>query len=139
MKPYEQITCGKMDLSWLIGHFVTEVSFHEPELWFFNFGEKGNIGAECLWRIIHHGRIRLCSNDHGQKFGHPSHIDATIKSAELLAGRFVTAFRVREVTTDITVEFSDDWLLEIIPDSSGYESWQVNEAFGVRYFGPCFL
>jgi hypothetical protein len=128
-----------MDLSWLVGRFVTDVSFQEPELWFFCFGEKGNIGAECLWRIIDRGRIVLCSKDHGQKFGLPSPINAAAKGAELLAGRTVKAFRVREVTTDITIEFSGDLLLEIIPDSSGYESWQVNEPSGVGYFGPLFF
>lgn len=139
MKPYEQIACEKMDLAWLIGRSVTKVSFDEPERWRFNFGESGNITAGCLWRIIEHGRIKLCSKDHGHKFGLQSHIDATAKSAELLAGRTVKAFRVREVTTDITIEFSDDWLLEIIPDSSGYESWQVYEASGLGYFGPVFF
>lgn len=140
MKPhFEQITCEKTDLAWLIGRSVTDVIFNEPERWCFNFGENGSITAECLWRIIEHGRIKLCSKDHGHKFGHASHIDAAVKSVELLAGRTVKAFRVREVTTDITIEFSDDWLLEIIPDSSGYESWQVYEASGVGYFGPCFF
>ena len=139
MKPYEQITSGKMDLAWLIGRSVTEVSFQEPEHWCFNFGENGNITAECLWRIIERGRIKLCNKDHGQKFGLPAHIDAAAKSVELLAGRTVKAIRVREVTTDIIIEFSDNWLLEIIPDSSGYESWQIYEASGVGYFGPVFF
>ena len=128
-----------MDLSWVIGRSITEVSLREHERWVFNFGENGNIAVECLWRIIERGRIMLCSKDHGQKFGLPSHIDAAAKAAELLAGRIVKAFRVREVTTDITIEFSGEGLLEIIPDSSGYESWQVYETSGVGYFGPCFF
>jgi hypothetical protein len=123
-----------MDLSWLIGRSVTEVSINEGEIWYFSFGEKANIGAECLWRIIKSGRIILSSKDHGQKFGLPVHIDAAAKSKEILAGRVVETFRVREATADITIEFDGDCFLEIIPDSSGYESWQVNEPTGVHYF-----
>ena len=122
-----------MDLDWLIGCSITEVSFHEPQLWFFCFGKKANIGAECLWRIVEHGRIVLSSKDHGQKFGLPANIDAAAKSAELLAGRTVKAFHLRDATFDLTIEFDGNCLLEIIPDSSGYECWQVNEPSGVRY------
>lgn len=134
MKEYSNVTCAKLDLSWLIGRSVIEVVFLESQLWSFVFGDKTYIGAHCLWRIVKRGRIVLCSNDHGQKFGLPAHIDAATKSAELLAGRIVKTFRVRGSTADITIEFDDDYLLEIIPDSSGYESWQVNEPTGVHYF-----
>ena len=134
MKEYTNLTCAEMDLSWLIGRSVTEVSFNGAELWYFCFGERTNIGAECLWRIIRDGRIVLCSEDHGQKFGLPAHIDAAAKSKEILAGRVVKSFRVRASTADIIIEFDGDHLLEIIPDSSGYEGWQVNEPTGVHYF-----
>ena len=115
VKPFEQITTAELNLSWLIGRSVTDVSFQEPERWYFTFGGDGGIGAECLWRILKHGRIALCSNDHGQKFGLPAHIDAAAKGVELLANRIVETCHVRETTTDITIGFSGDFLLEVIP------------------------
>ena len=127
------ISYNKVDLTWLIGLPVGEVSYLEPTLWRFFFGPQNHIGVECLWRVIKGGRVVLTREDHGQLFGLPTALDAVQRAAVLLSGVEVTAIQLREATADILIDFGGNLRLEVIPDSSGYESWQVYAPGGVCF------
>ena len=122
-----------VDLSWMVGRVVTEVSFSEPTLWYFSFGPEVSIGVECLWRIVENGRVGLTSDDHGHKFGLPAPIDAVARSTDAFSGRRVTAVQLREFTADLLIDFTDDLRLEVIPTSSGYEAWQLRDPSGTSF------
>jgi hypothetical protein len=128
------ISYKDIELSWMVGRLIVEVSHHEPTLWYFSFGPDAGISVECLWRILHHNRVVLTCEDHGHQFGLPAPIDAATKSTDLLASRHIAAVQLREATADILIEFSDGIRLEIIADSSGYESWQLRDPSGTEYF-----
>jgi hypothetical protein len=115
-----------IDLTWMVGRTVCFVSFHEPTLWSFNFGQKVCVGVECLWRIVTQGRVALTSQDHGHQFGLPAPIDAVARYTELFSKRRVSAVELRDDTVDLLIEFTDDLRLEVMPDSAGYESWQLH-------------
>ncbi len=117
------------DFSWMVGRQV-EVSFSEPSRWFFAMGDSLGITVECPWRLIHKGRIGVSGDDHQQQFGLPAPIDAAAGATSLLAGALVQFVEVREGTADLLIEFDRDRRLEIIPFSSGYESWQVSAPAG---------
>jgi len=123
-----------IDLTWIVGRTVCLVSFHEPTLWSFNFGQKVCVGVECLWRIVDHARVVLTNQDHGHQFGLPAPVDAVARSTGLFAKRPVSAVQLREATADLLIEFTDDLRLEVIPDSSGYESWQLHDPSGTSYY-----
>jgi hypothetical protein len=123
-----------IDLSWMVGQVITQVSFHEPTQWSFVFGPESGIGVECLWRIVEHDRVVLTGEDHGHQFGLPTPVDAVAKSTVLIVGHRIAAVQLREATADILIEFSGGLRLEIIPTSSGYESWQLRDPFGASYF-----
>jgi len=126
--PYDAI-----DLSWIVGRMITEVSFLEPTLWRFFFGSSEHIGVECLWRIVSGEHIVRTRDDHGQQFGHPAPVDAAQQATKLLAGAPITAVQLRQATADISIQLSEDLRLEIIPDSSGYESWQLYAPAGLCF------
>jgi hypothetical protein len=44
----EPTSSGDVDLSWMVGRVITEVSFHEPTPWRFSFG-RASITVECPW------------------------------------------------------------------------------------------
>ena len=113
---------NEVSLSWIVGRRVVKVTFSEPTLWAFHLGQGDYIGAECLWRIIKADRVALTREDHCQKFGLRAPIDAASRAAELLSGLAITAVQLREATADVLIEFAGDLRLEVIPDSSGYES-----------------
>jgi hypothetical protein len=119
----------QFDFSWMVGRHV-EVSFSEPSMWFFAFGDSFGISVECPWRLIHKGGIAVSSEDHRQQFGLPAPIDAVARAALLLADAMVWRVEVREGTADLIIDFDGDRRLEIIPFSSGYESWQVSAPTG---------
>lgn len=114
-----------VDFAWMIGQRIIQVSFNEPSLWFFSFGAKTDIAAQCPWRVLEHGSIAVSHEDHGQKFGLPAPIDAAARASSLLAGVEIKEVKVREGTADILIILARDICLEIIPFSSGYEGWQI--------------
>ena len=120
-----------IDLSWLIGGTIREISFQEPTTWVFDFGLKTVLNVECLWRVIEREHIVFTSQDHGHKFGLHMPVDATARCTELFAKRRVAAVQLRESTADLFFEFTDHLRLEIISDSGGYETWQLSAPSGM--------
>ena len=123
-----------VDLSWMVGRTIAEVSFHEPVQWTFSFAKKGYISVECPWRILNHGRTTRSSDDHRQQYGLPAPIDAAAEATKLLSTLVIDAAQLRVGTSDILIDFSDNVRLEIIPISSGYEGWQMKDPFGTEFF-----
>lgn len=112
------------DFSWMVGRTLT-VQFSAPNSWWFSFEESVGISVECPWRLIEDGCISVSGDDHGQQFGLPAPIDASAAATDRLADSPVTGVEVRSGTADLLLSFEGEVRLEIIPFSSGYESWQV--------------
>jgi len=129
----EPTSSDDIDLSWMVGRVITDVSFHEPTVWRFSFGREANITVECPWRILDHGRLACSGDDHGQRFGLPAPVDTVAEATHLLSADAVTAVQLREGSADLVIEFSPHLRLEIIPISRGYESWQLSDPFGTSY------
>ena len=122
-----------IDLSWINGRVITQVAYREPTYWSFMMGTSEGIAVECLWRIVRAGRVVRTGLDHGQQFGLPAPVDAARDAMEFLSGACVVHVRIREATGGIFLTFDDDVCLEIIPDSSGYESWHLYAPAGRCY------
>lgn len=118
--PYEQV-----DLSWMVGRVVREVTGFEGGCWRFVFEQWEYIQTYCLWRIVRDNRLILTSDDHGQQFGLPAPIDAGCKAMEAFASASVRAVVLREAMGDMLIEFEQGLRLEIISNSAGYEAWEV--------------
>jgi hypothetical protein len=63
----------------------------------------------------------------------PAPVNAADEAAKLLSSSPVATVQLREATADLSLDFGSNLRLEIIPDSSGYESWQVYGPAGVCY------
>jgi hypothetical protein len=133
IEPYP-ISNQNIDISWMVGQAFNAVTYSEPNMWYFMVGNNASIGVECLWRIVEKDRIILTNEDHGQQFGLPEPIDAAAKGSELLFKRKILAVKLRDFTAEIVFQLESNSQLEIIPTSSGYESWRINTPFGISYF-----
>jgi hypothetical protein len=119
------------DLAWLQQHRFQSISRREYD-WVFVFDQNVSLVVSCLWRLIECGRIRLTSQDDGQKFGLPAPVDAAAEVNRCLALASVAKVELREGVLDLNLHFSSGHFLQIIPDSAGYESWQLSR--GDRQF-----
>ncbi len=115
----------------MVGRVVAKVTFFEPTFWRFDFDQESHFSVECLWRIIKSWRVAVTGKDHAQQFGLPAPVDAVALAASLLSGIAITAVEVREATADVFIDFACDLRLEVIPDSSGYESRHTRGPGGV--------
>ncbi|HNB54781.1 MAG TPA: hypothetical protein PK530_22730, partial [Anaerolineales bacterium] len=116
----------KPDLTFLEGAICTKIEFGEPEQWSFHFGENVFLHVGCLWRIISNNRIELTNLDHKQKFGLPKPVDAREQLRDIIFNQEISTFTIRKVTSDIVIIFRNRVILEILTNSSGYESWQLS-------------
>ena len=113
-------------LAWLAQHRLQSV-LHRDYDWVFAFDNEAAVVVSCLWRFIEEGRIRFTSEDEGQQFGLPAPVDAAAEVNRRLANARVEAVVLREHTLDLELRFDTGHALQIIPDSSGYESWIAHD------------
>ena len=111
-------------LDWLRQHRFVAVSHREHD-WLFAFDGQANLVVGCLWRLVEGNRIRLTSLDDGQTFGLPAPVDATETINSRLENAVIVTVKIREGTLDLQLTFDTGHTLEIIPDSSGYEAWNL--------------
>lgn len=114
-------------LDWLIGHQFVAVT-RRSHNWLFAFDNQTNLIVECLWRLIEGDRIRLTNLDDGQQFGLPAPVDASHEVSSRLTHAEIVAVNLRKSTLDLRLTFDTGHTLELIPDSSGYEAWDVGRA-----------
>ena len=88
-------------------------------------GPSLSVGVECPWRILDAGRIAISSEDHLQQYGLSARLDAASIATNLLALRPITRVEIRESNADLLLEFEGRLRLEVIPFSTGYESWNI--------------
>ena len=111
-------------LDWLLKHRFASVGRREHD-WVFGFDGHANLVVECLWRLIEENCITLTSLDDSQQFGLPAPVDATEIISSRLKGAAIASLKLREGTLDLYLAFDTGHVLEIIPDSSGYEAWHL--------------
>jgi hypothetical protein len=104
-------------------HEVERVEF-DGYNWFFRFSDGESLRAGCLWRVLRNGHISLTSNDHGQLFGLNQPINAELLATAALAGKEITSVAWDDDAADLSMSLSD-LSLQLVTDSSGYESWDL--------------
>ena len=119
------VTASAVDPSWFCDTTISGITFTEPCLWLFTFSSGVSIQVESLWRLLDQSHIVLTSEDHAQKFGLPSPVDAVAEALRLIGTQVVAEFTLRADTLDLLLRFSRGHRLEILPTSSGYEAWQI--------------
>ena len=129
------IQASGVDLSWLSGRRIVGVEWHDPSPWTFSFDDGSRIHVQCLWRIVKDSAFALSSEDHHQKYGLATPIDAVADSRALLSDRTVDNVWLRSETVDLALTFSGGLLLEIISLFGGYECWQITGPDGQFYVG----
>lgn len=116
------------DFSCMVGRVITGVQHIEPSQWSFIVEPSLGVGVECPWRILDADRIAISSEDHSQQYDLTARLDAASIATNLLASRPIIRIEVRERTADLLLDFEGHLRLEVIPFSTGYESWNI--------FGP---
>ena len=112
------------ELGWLVGHRFQSLARREFD-WVLTFDQDASIVVAGLWRLVESGRIRFTAKDDGHQFGLPAAVDAAAEINRCLVGAMVEEVGLRRGLLDLDLRFSTGHVLQIIPDSSGYEAWNV--------------
>jgi hypothetical protein len=121
-----KIDTAGVDLSWLSGRVLVDVSWSDPLPWLFSFDDGTRVSVECSWRVLQDEQIALSDADHRQKYGLPALIDAVAEARALLSGGVVSKVALSEGTLDLSFTFFTGVTLQIIPFFRGYECWQIS-------------
>lgn len=114
-------------LNWLVKYCLKSLLRREHD-WVFTFDGQAQLLVSCLWRLLEAGRIRFASQDDGQWFGLPASIDAAAELNSRIGHRAIELVMLRDQTLDLELQFDTGHVLQVIPDSSGYEAWEVLKA-----------
>ena len=98
--------------------------------WRLDLHDDTIIAVQCLWRLLCTNRITLTSRDDGQQFGSPAKLLATDELNSKLAQASIDRVELRDGTLDLRLTFDNALVLEILPDSSGYEAWNITSPEG---------
>ncbi len=112
------------ELAWLAGHRFQLLARREYHCVVALDNDKSIVVA-CLWRLVKSDRILITSEDEGQKFGLLEPVEAATEVNRRLTGAAVEAIELRSGVLDLELRLSTGHSLQIIPDSSGYEAWNV--------------
>jgi hypothetical protein len=63
------------ELAWLVGQRFQSITRREYD-WVIALNNDASIVVACLWRLVETDRIRITSEDEGQKFGLPEPVEA---------------------------------------------------------------
>jgi hypothetical protein len=113
------------ELTWLVGHTFQTLTRREFD-WVLVFDANVQIVIECLWRLVEDGRIRFTSEDDGQQFGLTSPVDAAAEVNRRLARASIEAVELRKGILDLELRFNTGHFFQVIPNSSGYEAWNLS-------------
>ncbi len=61
-------------------------------------------------------------------FGLREPVNAEVRANELLSGAKVSAVQIDDITSDLSIEFTNRMRFEALNMSSGYEGWTANYA-----------
>jgi len=118
-------------VAWVRGLTCESIAYDADTYeWVFGFGNGVSFRVAAPWRIIAAGRIGLGHEDHGQQFGLPRPVDGVSLATDLLRGRAVRDFGIATVSSDVTLDFGDGYLLEVFNSSAGYEGWTLSGSGG---------
>lgn len=109
-------------LAWLVERPLQSV-LHRDHDWLYRFEDNAALNVSCLWRFIEEKRIRLTSEDDGRLFGLPAPVDGEAELTRCVCNAKVEAVVLTRGTLDLELHFDTGHILQIIPDSAGYESW----------------
>lgn len=112
----------KHDISWLVGRRIAEIEKMDYT-WFFRLDDGSVIATESTWRVVTPKGVAVTSDDHEQKFGLPSPLDAAAVAKDEIGKGAVTGAVVDSRTGDLNIEFGPA-SLHFLCLSSGYESWR---------------
>lgn len=113
------------ELACLVGRPFLSLARREHD-WLASFDEHASLVIACLWRLVESDRIRFTSEDDGQHFGLSESVDVAAEVNRRLGGAVVVAVEIREGILDLELRFSTGQALQVIPDSSGYEAWNIS-------------
>jgi hypothetical protein len=88
------------ELAWLVGHRFQLFTRREYD-WVVAFDNDASIVVTCLWRLVESDRVRITSEDDGQKAGLPEPVEAAVEVNRRLTGAAVEAIELRSGLLDL--------------------------------------
>lgn len=97
--------------------------------WVFDFGDGRNVVTTCPWRLVDDAGIGVTNEDHDQWFGMAAPVNAGERANAFLENAQVILVRLDRVTSDLCLNFTNGWRLDVFNNSSGYEGWSGSYRF----------
>jgi hypothetical protein len=111
-------------LAGLVGKRPESISFSGASDWWLTFADDMSLYMPSLWRITKSGSLYASSEDHGQVFGLAEPYDARVP-LRMLVGCSLLGVELSSETTDLSLRFAKQLVLQVLTTSLGYEGWSI--------------
>jgi hypothetical protein len=122
------------ELSFMVKQSVSSISKTGSTTTIFVEFNSVNLNIECFWRIRDSKRVIITSEDKK----HPDEDwskDPIEEINRILAGKHIQSCYIVKETEDLFIHFENDIWLDVIRDSTIYESWQIDAGKQGYYVG----
>jgi hypothetical protein len=114
----------------IVGSRIESAKYNkDAESWFLLFVNGDSLNIECMWRLLEDGLISSTNNDHGHLFGRESPFNGEAALNEMAAHEILST-RCADGTGDLEFKLGQNFTLQVLADSAGYESWQYKQKNG---------
>ena len=122
----------KQLLQKLVGDKIISAEYDKDcESWLVKFKSEASLNIESMWRLLEKNKISSTCFDHAQSFGNQNTFNAESALTEM-AEYEITSLNCNTNTGDLTLQLEQNFILQIITTSAGYESWQYKSSCGKR-------
>jgi hypothetical protein len=128
------LNVDRNELSFMVSQSVCSLSQIGSNPMIFVEFNSASLNIECFWRLRDSHRIIITSNDKK----HPDYDwskDPIEEIKLILAGKQIRSCYLAKVTEDLFIQFENDIWLDVLRDSTMYESWQIDAGEQGYYVG----
>ncbi|MBM7663520.1 hypothetical protein JOC85_004398 [Bacillus mesophilus] len=122
------------ELSFMVSQSVCSLSQIGSSTMIFVEFNSASLNIECFWRLRDSDRLIITSNDKK----HPDYDwskDPVEEIKLILAGKQIRSCYLAKETEDLFIQFENDIWLDVLRDSTMYESWQIDAGEQGYYIG----
>ena len=122
------------ELSFMANQSVCSISKIGSATMIFVEFESVNLNIECFWRVRDSNRMIITSTDKK----HPDYDwskDPIEEIKQILAGKKILSCYLTKETEDLFIQFENDIWLDVLRDSTMYETWQIDAGSQGYYVG----
>lgn len=128
------LSVDRNELSFMATQSVCSISRIGTTTMIFIEFNSVNLNIECFWRLRNSNSLIITSEDK-KHLDYDWSKDPIEEIKQILSGKHILSCHLIKETQDLFIQFENDIWLDVLRDSTMYESWQIDAGEQGYYVG----